>query len=47
MLSGSSDASYVMGIPTPATERRLGFLVRNTKMLHIIADGNSRAMLVG
>ena len=40
------EASRVIGIPSPAEGTR--FLVhRNTKMLHMIADGNSRVMLCG
>ena len=40
------EASRVIGIPTPAAGTR--FLVHgNTKMLHMIADGNSRVMLCG
>ena len=40
------DASRVIGIPTPAAGTR--FLVRsNTKMLHMIADGNFKVMLCG
>ena len=40
------EASRVIGIPSPAEGTR--FLVhRSTKMLHMIADGNSRVMLCG
>ena len=40
------EASRVMGLPTPAEGTR--FLIHsNTKMLHMIADGNSRVMLSG
>ena len=40
------DASRVIGIPTPAAGTR--FLVHsNTKMLHMIADGNFKVMLCG
>ena len=40
------EASRVIGIPSPAEGTR--FLVhRNTKMLRMIADGNSRVMLCG
>ena len=40
------EASRVMGLPAPAEGTR--FLVHsNTKMLHMIADGNSRVMLCG
>ena len=40
------EASRVIGIPTPAAGTR--FLVHgNTKMLHMIGDGNSRVMLCG
>ena len=40
------EASRVIGIPTPSTGTR--FLMHgNTKMLHMIADGNSRVLLCG